>query len=209
MGFDTETGKQSANDETVHAITSHPQEGETFDIPEKPVHTDLYERQISEEEWARLGQTRRGLSPRQAQFMAIGSGIGTALFVGIGGPLSKAGPVNLLLGYLTYALLFTWPLNLCVGEMLAYLPVRGCIYELAGRYVDPAFGFALGWTYFFAGCMVLCVEYAGVAAVMGYWELNISPAVWIAVALVSCFLLNVVAVRLVDSRESGSVDSCC
>ena len=196
MGVDSDARKQSMADEAVHPVPSNePQEGERFDIPNKVGHTNFSERQLSEEEWARLGQTRRGLSPRQAQLMAIGSGIGTGLFVGIGGVLSRAGPANLLLGYLTYALLFTWPLTLCVGEMLAFLPVRGCIYELAGRYVDPAFGFALGWIYFFAGCMVLCVEYAAVAAVMGYWNIDVNPAVWIAMSLVSCYLLNVVAVR--------------
>lgn len=197
MGLGTAAGKPDGDHETVHVVTSNePQEGEQFTLQgEKAAHTDLYERQLSEEEWARLGQTKRGLSPRQAQLMAIGSGIGTGLFVGIGGVLSRAGPLNLLLGYMTYALLFTWPLTLCVGEMLAYLPVKGCIYELAGRYVDPAFGFALGWVYFFAGTMVLCVEHAAVAAVMGYWEIDVNPAVWIAMSLVSCTLLNIIAVR--------------
>lgn len=47
--------------------------------------------------------------------------------------------------------------------MITYLPIRGTLFELASRYVDPALGFAMGWTYFFAGFMLLCTEYAAVA----------------------------------------------
>lgn len=88
-------------------------------------------------------QTQRGLSSRHVQLMAIGGSIGTGLFVGIGSYLRDAGPLSVFLGYLCYGILFIWPCNLCVGEMCAYLPIRGSIFELAARYIDPAFGFAM------------------------------------------------------------------
>lgn len=141
------------------------------------------------------GQTKRGLSPRHIQLMAIGGSIGMGLFVGIGSTLSKAGPLNLLLGYLLWGLLFIWPCNLCVAEMCAYLPVRGSIFELAARFVDPAMGFTMGWTYFYAGVMLVCVEYSAVATIMGFWLPDVNPAAWIAMAMVVCVLLNVVAVK--------------
>lgn len=88
-------------------------------------------------------QTKRGLSSRHVQLMAIGGSIGTGLFVGIGAYLRDAGPLSLLLGYLVWGIFFILPINLSVGEMCAYLPIRGSIFELAARYVDPAFGFAM------------------------------------------------------------------
>ena len=121
--------------------------------------------------------------------------LNTTSQVGIGGVLSKAGPLSLLLGYVFWGLLFVWPLNLCVAELCAYLPIRGSIFELASRFVDPALGFAMGWTYFFAGVMLVCTEYSAVATVMQYWNADINPAVWIAIVMVACFLLNVVAVQ--------------
>ncbi|KAI1841477.1 hypothetical protein JX265_009956 [Neoarthrinium moseri] len=147
------------------------------------------------------GETKRGLSPRHVQLMAIGGSIGTGLWVGIGGVLSKAGPLSLILGYAFWGLLFIWPLNLTVAEMCAYLPVRGSIFELASRFVDPALGFAMGWTYFFAGVMLVCTEYSAVATVMQYWNADINPAAWIAMAMVVCFLLNVVAVKWYGESE--------
>ena len=86
------------------------------------------------------GRTVRGLSPRHVQLMAIGGSIGTGLFVGIGGVLSKAGPLSVVLGYLIWGVFFVWPCNLCVAEMCSYLPIRGSIFELAARFVDPALG---------------------------------------------------------------------
>ena len=127
--------------------------------------------------------------------MAIGGSIGTGLFVGIGSSLIRAGPLSLVLGYLFYGFLFIWPCNLYVAEICAYLPVRGTIYELSSRFVDPALGFAMGWTYFYGGVMLVCTEYSAVAAVMEFWNLDVNPAVWVVMCLVVCTFLNVVAVR--------------
>ncbi|KAF5683478.1 general amino acid permease [Fusarium circinatum] len=147
------------------------------------------------------GQTKRGLSPRHVQLMAIAGSIGTALFVGIGGALSKAGPLSLSLGYLFWSMFFILPCTLSVAEMCAYLPIRGSIFELASRFVDPALGFSMGWTYFYGGVMLVCVEYSAVATVMQYWNTSINAGVWVAMALVVCFLLNVIAVKWYGESE--------
>lgn len=164
-------------------------------ITSDTAHGTLIETEVNNDLLAKYGQTKRGLSPRHVQLMAIGGSIGTGLFVGIGGVLSKAGPLSLFIGYLIWGIFFIWPTNLCVAEMCAYLPVRGSIFELATRFVDPALGFAMGWTYFFAGAMLVCVEYSAVATVMQYWNTSVNPAAWVAMAMIVCILLNVVAVK--------------
>lgn len=117
------------------------------------------------------------------------------MFVGIGVTLSLAGPIALLLGYCVYGLGFIWPLSLCVGEMTAWLPIRGSIFEMATRFVHPSLGFSMGWTYFYSAVMLVCTEYSAVATVMQYWNTSVNPAVWIAMAMVVCFFLNIVGVR--------------
>jgi len=191
-----------ADEKGIGASSASPSDDDSHSDPatQQHGHGHLAERRLSAAEWEKLGQTKRGLSPRHVQLMAIGGSIGTGLFVGIGNSLSTAGPLSLFLGYCFWGILFIWPCNLCVGEMLAYLPVRGTVFELASRYVDPALGFAMGWTYFFAGVMLVCVEYSAVATVMGYWS-DVNPAAWIAMALVVCTLLNVVAVRWYGESE--------
>ncbi|EJT69064.1 hypothetical protein GGTG_13332 [Gaeumannomyces tritici R3-111a-1] len=91
--------------------------------------------------------------------------------------------------------------NLCVAEMCAYLPICGSIFELASRFVDPALGFAMGWTYFFAGLMLVCTEYSAIATVIRYWDSSTNPAAWIAVAMFSCIIANVVAVKWYGEAE--------
>ncbi|RYP51777.1 hypothetical protein DL769_010763 [Monosporascus sp. CRB-8-3] len=166
-----------------------------------PVNTATYDGTVLTAPDPRYNETKRGLSPRHVQLMAIGGSIGTGLWVGVGGVLSKSGPLSLILGYAFWGLLYVWPLNLCVAEMCAYLPIRGTIFELASRFVDPALGFAMGWTYFFAGAMLVCVEYSAVATVMQYWNTEINAAAWVAMAMAVCVLLNVVAVKWYGESE--------
>lgn len=125
-------------------------ETSTFKVPQANANSDS-EADVGEvvevdELTKKYGKTKRGLSGRHVQLMAIAGSIGTGLFVGIGNSLSKAGPLSVLLAYIIYPILFIWPCNMCVAEMATHLPIRGSIYEFASRYVDPAFGFALGWT---------------------------------------------------------------
>lgn len=138
---------------------------------------------------------KRKLSARHVQLMAVAGAIGIGLFVGIGGVLARAGPISLTLGYMFYGLCFIWPLTLHVGEMCAWLPIRGSLFGLATRLVDPALGFAMGWTYWFASVMLVCTEYSAVATVMQYWTTDINPGVWVAIAMALCVLLNIVAVQ--------------
>ncbi|KAL5332583.1 amino acid permease/ SLC12A domain-containing protein [Aspergillus crustosus] len=163
-------------------------------VDDSPVPTD-------EGTMSPYGQTKRGLSSRHVQLMAIGGSIGTGLFVGIGSYMRDSGPLSVVLGYLVYGLTFIWPCYLCVGEMCAYLPIRGSIFELAARYVDPAFAFAMGWVYFYAGVMLVCVEYSAVATIMQFWTTDVNPAVWIAMAMVVCLILNIVAVEWYGESE--------
>lgn len=127
--------------------------------------------------------------------MALAGGIGIGLFVGIGVTLSRTGPIALLIGYLIFCFLYVWPLNLYAGELMAHLPIRGAAFEMATRYVHPALGFALGWTYFYTSVMLVCTEYSAVATLMQYWDTTVNPAVWITMAMVVCVFLNIVAVR--------------
>ncbi|CAG8952585.1 hypothetical protein HYFRA_00009691 [Hymenoscyphus fraxineus] len=148
-----------------------------------------------------FGQTKRGLSGRHVQLMALGGSIGTGLFVGIGGVLSTSGPLSLVLGYLFYCITFIWPCNLVVGEMATYLPIRGSIFEFAKRYVDEAFGFALGWTYFYTAAMLLCAELSAVATVISFWDSETNPAAWVALSLAVMIVLNIIAVKWYGESE--------
>ena len=87
---------------------------------------------------------KRELSARQVQMIALGGTIGTGLFLGSGEALSGAGPLGALIAYglvgtVAYA-------SLCaIGEMTSHAPISGTFPHFGARWVDPAFGFALGY----------------------------------------------------------------
>lgn len=177
--------------------------------PDSPSQLDRTTRLSSPDDLtAKYGRTHRGLANRHVQLMAIAGSIGTGLFVGIGASLSTAGSLSCLLAYIIYPTLFMWPCNMRVAEMATHLPIRGSIYEFASRFVDPAFGFALGWTYFYASSMLWCAEICAVATVMEYWDLGVNSAVWVAVVIVVCLGLNVFAVK-VSEVSPWQVSSVC
>lgn len=89
---------------------------------------------------------QRHLGNRQIQLIAIGGSIGTALFVSIGTGLYTGGPGSLFLAY-TIQSMFLAMVNNCLAEMTTAYPVSGGFIRLAGKWVDEALGFMVGWNF--------------------------------------------------------------
>lgn len=81
---------------------------------------------------------------RHVQLIAISGSIGAALFVSIGSPLTKAGPLGLLIGVSIWTFV-VWTASDCLIEMTSLLPLDGGFISFASRFVDRGFGMALGW----------------------------------------------------------------
>jgi len=74
--------------------------------------------------------------------------IGTGLFVGSGSALANGGPASLIIAYgLIGAMLFCTVHAL--GELAVAFPVAGSFSAYSSRFLDPAWGFAMGWKYVF------------------------------------------------------------
>ncbi|MBQ5587789.1 MAG: hypothetical protein IIU73_04135, partial [Selenomonadales bacterium] len=85
--------------------------------------------------------------------IAIGGAIGTGLFVASGETISVAGPGGALIAYGVIGLMVYF-LMTSLGEMATYLPVSGSFGTYASRYVDGAFGFAVGVLEFYPSQLV-------------------------------------------------------
>ena len=74
----------------------------------------------------------------------IAGTIGTGLFLGSGLALQAAGPLGALIAYgLVSSVAYA---SLCaLGEMTSHAPISGTFPHYASRWVDPAYGFALGY----------------------------------------------------------------
>lgn len=89
--------------------------------------------------------------------IAIGSNIGTGLFIGSGKALSTGGPLALVLAFVLIAISLTIMMQ-CLGEMAVIIPVSGSFTRYATRFYDPALGFAIGWQYWLAWVAVFGAE---------------------------------------------------
>lgn len=94
-------------------------------------------------------QLQRHLANRQIQLIAIGGSIGTALFVSIGGGLYRGGPGNLLVAFTLQSCVLAM-VNNSIAEMNTAYPVSGGFIRLAGKWVDDALGFMVGWNFLYA-----------------------------------------------------------
>ncbi|ODV62050.1 uncharacterized protein ASCRUDRAFT_33456 [Ascoidea rubescens DSM 1968] len=144
----------------------------------------------------RYGNIKRGLNLRHVSLMTIGSCIGSSLFVGLAIPLIRYGSLSLFLAFITWAFLDMWPLMQCATEMAVWLPIKGSFFHFAGRFVDPALGFACGIIYAYSTAMYVCVELVAMGSLVRYWEsANIPTWSFIFLGLVLYIICNIFAVN--------------
>jgi amino acid transporter len=86
----------------------------------------------------------RELKGRHLQMIAIGGSIGTGLFVASGKALSQGGPGSVLLAYTIIGVML-WCTMQALGEMAVVFPVAGSFSAFSTRFIDPSWGFAMGW----------------------------------------------------------------
>lgn len=119
-----------------------------------------------------VDQLHRRLNNRQIQLIAIGGAVGTALFISIGGALTRGGPLSLLMAYTFYSCCMGL-VNSSIAEMAILHPVSGGFVRMAGKWVDDAFGFMAGWNFFLYEALVVPFEITALGLVIGYWSDNV------------------------------------
>lgn len=144
----------------------------------------------------------RNLKARHLSMIAIGGCIGTGLFMASGEAIQQAGPGGALLAYGAIGIMVYF-LMTSLGEMATYLPVSGSFSTYAARFVDPSFGFALGWNYWFNWVITVAVDVSIAALVISYWEpLQFMPTwAWSMIFFGIIFLLNTLSVKAYGESE--------
>ncbi|CAK5267222.1 unnamed protein product [Mycena citricolor] len=148
-----------------------------------------------------LDRVQRRLKQRHVQMIAIAGTIGTGLFLGSGNALRVAGPLGSLVAY---ALVGTVAYSslCCVGEMTTWAPISGTFPHYAARWVDPAFGFAVGWNYFYANATAIPVEISAAVILLTFWDSNPNhAAIYTALVAILICAINIFGVRYFGESE--------
>ncbi|KAJ2997860.1 hypothetical protein NUW58_g511 [Xylaria curta] len=144
---------------------------------------------------------QRGLNSWHLQFIAIGSAIGTGLFLGSGKALATTGPVGSLIAFLFVGTI-VYSVMVSLGEMATFMPVAGSFTAYASRFVDPSLGFSMGWIYWFSWSSTFALELVGSGLVIQYWDKTLNVGIFIAVFWVAFTACNFLPVRWFGEFES-------
>ncbi|KAJ9142600.1 Amino-acid permease inda1 [Coniochaeta hoffmannii] len=136
----------------------------------------------------KLNQTMKS---RHLHMIAIGGSIGAGLFVGTGSALRRGGPASLIIDYIIIGVMM-FNVVFALGELALLYPVSGGFYTLVTRFVDPSWGFAMGWNYFLQWFFILPFEIVVASFTINYWtQGSVSPAVFMAVFLVALIIISI------------------
>ncbi|KAH7910728.1 dicarboxylic amino acid permease [Hygrophoropsis aurantiaca] len=142
----------------------------------------------------------RGLNARQISMITLGGSLGTGLILGSGTALTRGGPLGLFFGY-SFMGMICYLVMISLGEMGAYMPHKKGFAGHATRYVDPAFGFALGWNYLFKYFVQTTNNVNAAGAVVQYWTLSIPIEVLMVIYIAIIFFINLLGVRYFGEFE--------
>lgn len=138
---------------------------------------------------------QRSLKGRHLQMIAIGGSIGTGLFVGSGSALAHGGPASLLIAFGLVGIMLYCTVH-ALGEMAVLFPVAGSFSAYSTRFLDPAWGFAMGWNYAMQWLVVLPLEIVAATITIEYWSGgSINNDAWVAIFLVLIIVINLLGVK--------------
>lgn len=143
---------------------------------------------------------KRNLKPRHISMIALGGTIGAGLYLASGNAIHIAGPGGAVLAFMAVGLMVYF-LMTGLGEMSAMIPVTGTFCNYCSRFVDPAFGFAQSYNYWFSWASAAAVDFTAATLIMKYWFPHIPAIDWSILFFTVIFLINAFSVKVYGETE--------
>jgi amino acid transporter len=119
---------------------------------------------------------------------------GTGLFVASGKALAAGGPASLLIAFGLIGIMLYCTIH-ALGEMAVLFPIAGSFSAYSTRFIDPAWGFAMGWNYAMQWLVVLPLEIIAASITINFWNSDIDSAVFVTIFLVFIIAINLFGVK--------------
>ena len=142
----------------------------------------------------------RGIKARQLSMIAIGGAIGTGLWFASGGAISQAGPGGALFAFSLMGIIVFFMMS-SLGEMATQLPLVGSFEAYANRFIDPAFGFAVGWNYWFSWAITVAAEFVAAGLIVKFWLPDMPVTVVAMISFVLLMVLNLISTKSFAEAE--------
>ncbi|MDR6391807.1 amino acid permease [Paraburkholderia phenoliruptrix] len=142
----------------------------------------------------REGGLKRSLTRAQLGMIAIGSAIGTGLFLGSGAAIQLAGP-SVILSFAIGAFIALLLMG-CLAEMVVTHPSTGSFGSYAEHYLGGLAGFVVRYAYWISVVLVIGAEVTAISVYMHFW-FPTSPG-WLWILVFSAILIAI------NARSVGS-----
>lgn len=119
-----------------------------------------------------------------------------ASYILIGKALETGGPASLLVSFSLIGIMLYCTMH-ALGEMAVLFPVAGSFSAYSTRFLDPAWGFAMGWNYAMQWLCVLPLEIIAASITVNYWDEHqrYSHSIFVTIFLVLIVTINMFGVR--------------
>jgi yeast amino acid transporter len=94
-----------------------------------------------------------------------------------------------------------WSVSHSIGEMAVMYPLPSAFVQWSGKFVDPAWGFAVGWAYWFNFVITIANELQAANTVLRFWTTDVHVAAWMVIWFVVIVAVNVGAVTVFGEIE--------
>ena len=142
----------------------------------------------------------RGIKSRQLSMIAIGGAIGTGLWFASGSAVSSSGPGGAMVAFGLMGIIVFFMMS-SLGEMATQLPLVGSFEAYANRFIDPAFGFAVGWNYWFSWAITVAAEFVAAGLIAKFWWPNLPGTVVAIFAFILLMGLNLISTKSFAEAE--------
>ena len=173
----------------------------SLDSPKKPMTRPDHEDAFAHEQEG----LHKGLGARQLQMIAIGSAIGTGLFLGTGGRLEKAGPMLAIIfavcGFFGYLILRA------LGELILHRPSSGSFVSYTREFYGEKAAFVSGWLYWLNWAMTAVADATAIAIYIAWFgrynQFFADLPQWLTafIVVIVTVSLNLVSVKLFGELE--------
>ncbi|EEB06928.1 general amino acid permease GAP1 [Schizosaccharomyces japonicus yFS275] len=136
---------------------------------------------------------QRKLKSRHIQMIAIGSTIGTGLWVGSGDSFAKGGAASVLINYIIVGTMILTTVY-SLGELAVNYPVPGSYLSLSSQFVDRSWSFAMHWNYIFGSLVSTPLEIITACMCLTYWT-SINSGIWITIFIAFFMFINIFGVK--------------
>ena len=140
-----------------------------------------------------------GLNTRQIEFIALGSTIGSGLFLGAGQGIQIAGP-GMLLAY-AIAGFMAFIVARCLGEMALADPKPSVFISYTERYIGPRAAFVQAWSYWICCVLVCMAELTAMGLFVRLWLPDLPLWIPELAGLAIVFVINRLNVRVFGEVE--------